>query len=317
MRCNSEQGHLLYLPPYNTCMRKFLEFLVSKVFVINLLIAVVLVLGGFFVVNSYLKSATQHGEKIPVPSLEGKILPQVDSSLTKENLRYQVIDSVFEPSAKPGQVLDQNPQAFMNVKPGRTIYLTINTLTPPEVAMPNLKNMSLRQAVATLEVLGLQLHKLEYEPDICTDCVLKQLFEGEELEPGTLIPKGAGVTLVLGQGMGDAEVQVPYLMGQDLNEAVRTLIDKSLNVGDVVYKDCETRQDSDIAVVFRQSPAFFPGNKLALGNEVSLWFTADTSSVEVIDADSVLRAYEEKGATLSNGNNGSTQRQKQDIDWSN
>lgn len=295
-------------------MRKFLQFLVSRVFVINLVLAIVIVLGAFFAINTYLKNATMHGDKIPVPALIGKNMVQVDSTLLREDLRYEIIDSVFEETAEPGQVLDQTPLAFSDVKPGRTIYLTINTLTPPEVSIPNLKNMSLRQAVATLQVLGLQLHKLEYEPDICTDCVLKQLLGNDLLEPGTMIPKGSAVTLVLGQGMGGAEVQVPYLIGLNLNDAVRALIDKSLNPGDINYIDCDTRQDSNIAIVSRQSPSFYPGNTLAFGNEITLWFTSDTASVEVINADSVLQAYKDNGS-VSIASEDDAQPAQQDIDW--
>ncbi|MGB0166650.1 MAG: PASTA domain-containing protein [Luteibaculum sp.] len=274
-------------------MRKIIEFLASKYFFINLAIAIVIVITIGYFANSYLKGVTKHGDKVQVPALIGRNLVQADSALLSEGLRYQVIDSVFEEGAEPGEVIEQIPAAFQNVKPGRTIYLTINTLTPPNVAIPNLKNMSLRQAVATLEVLGLALHKLEYEPDICTDCVLKQLLGKELLEPGTMVPKGTAVTLVLGQGMGNADVQIPYLIGQSLEEAVRTLIDKSLNVGDVNYTECETKQDSNIAKVYRQSPAFYPGNRLNLGGEISLWFTADTASIKIENADSLLKAYQE------------------------
>lgn len=272
-------------------MRKTLQFLFSKVFFINLAIAVLLVLGIFYSVNGYLKSATKHGEKIPVPLLIGKSTFQVDSILLRENLKFVVIDSVFEQGAEPGEVLEQIPAAFQNVKPGRTIYLTINTLLPPNVSLPNLKNMSLRTAVATLEVLGLKLHKLEYEPDICVDCVLRQQFQGKDIEAGELIPKGSALTLVLGQGTGGADVQIPYLVGLDITQAVRSLIDKSLNVGDVYYENCPTKADSNYAQVFRQSPGFFPGNRLRLGSEISLWFTGDTNAIERVDADSLLNAY--------------------------
>lgn len=276
-------------------MRKFIQFLFTKVFLINLVIAVSLVLIAFYAINAYLKSTTLHGEKIAVPMLIGKTTFQVDSLLLKEDLKYVIIDSVFDETAAPGEVLEQIPTAFQDVKPGRTIYLTINTVQPPNVALPNLKNMSLRTAVATLEVLGLKLHKLEYEPDICVDCVLRQQYQGEDVDAGTLIPKGSALTLVLGQGTGGADVQVPYLIGLNLEEAVRMLIDKSLNVGDVAYEACETRRDSNYAKVMRQVPGFYAGNRLTLGSEISLWFTGDTASVVRLNADSILDAYKNAG----------------------
>src|SRR5207244_4487249 len=94
----------------------------------------------------------------------------------------------------------------------RTIYLTVNAMMPPLVKMPNLVDLTLRQASAKLETYGFKLGTLEYVPDLAKNAVLSQKVKGKKIEPGTLIEKGVTVTLVLGDGLSDNKVSVPRLL---------------------------------------------------------------------------------------------------------
>ena len=59
-------------------MGHFFRFLVSKVFLINLLIALLLISGGLFATLSYLDSYTLHGQEIEVPELVGIHVTETD-----------------------------------------------------------------------------------------------------------------------------------------------------------------------------------------------------------------------------------------------
>ena len=221
---------------------------------------------------SRVESFTDHGFKIEVPDLEGYPLEEIPVILDSLNLRYEVIDSVYNPNNDFGVVLEQIPTPNSNVKENRTIYLTINSEKPPMVSMPNLVNLSLRQALNTLSVLGLESDKLEYRPDICKDCVLDQKINDEKIPPGRKLEKGTKITLVLGKGRTNQLIQIPKLIGMPLEKAVLKLFEKSLNVGAVVaYDFCETAQDSAQAVVFSQKP----DHSVPMGSQVDLWFTCD------------------------------------------
>ena len=60
---------------------KLIKFLFSKVFFLNLLIAGVLLLGGYFYLDSYLEKITNHGEKVVVPSVKKMNINKLNSKL--------------------------------------------------------------------------------------------------------------------------------------------------------------------------------------------------------------------------------------------
>ena len=270
-------------------MKELLAFLKSKTFLVNLIIAIVAVTIGLFALNAWMDSYTDHGEKIEVPKLINLELNEVDSVLSAENLKGIIIDSVYDENSTVSRVLKQDPEPFQPVKTGRKIYLTISSRTAPKVSAPDLVNLSLRQANSTLEVIGFKIDSIEYRPDICSGCVLEQRYNGIILTPGTPLRKGASISLVVGKGMSNERIKMPYLIGQNLNEAIRNLIDKSLNIGGVVFENCETKNDSDKARIYKQNPNFYAGAKVQLGSSIDLFFTSDTASIEVMSQAEINR----------------------------
>lgn len=90
---------------------------------------------------------TRHGQSLTVPHLKGMALDEVDGFLAQRSLRFQVTEEVaYDPEYPPMTVLQQYPQAGSSVKEGRKLYLTLNTKTPPQVAMPHLIDGSVRNA---------------------------------------------------------------------------------------------------------------------------------------------------------------------------
>jgi eukaryotic-like serine/threonine-protein kinase len=168
-------------------------------------------------------------------------------------LQFAVFDSLYEKDSKPNSVLDQNPKPDAKVKENRTIYLTVNAFNPPQFKMPKLVDKSLRQAQIELESYGLVVGQLTYIPDMAQNAVLKQLVDGKEIKPGDLIAKGTAVDLVLGDGLGNTQVEVPFLLNLSLNEAKFVLTASSLNIGAVVFTGGVS--DTSKAVVVRQIPS--------------------------------------------------------------
>ena len=126
----------------------------------------------------FLRIFTRHGQALSVPDLTGYSLEEVDSLLTERNLRFHVVDSVYNTNFPRGSVTDQNPHPEFKVKENRTIFLTINAFNPEFISMPNVVGVSLRQATAIIETAGLKIGKLIYVPDIAKDNVLKQRLMG-------------------------------------------------------------------------------------------------------------------------------------------
>lgn len=256
---------------------KFLRFFKSKWLYINLLIAVVLLGGIGWGLLKYLDSYTLHGETITVPDLKNYQVAEVEKIMTEKGLRFLVVDSVYDSKKAGGAVMEQEPKAHRQVKHNRTIYLTVNALLPPQVKMPDLVDLSLRQAIAQLESGGLKAGKLTYVPDIAFNAVIKQEFKGEIIKPGDMIVKGSVIDLVLGEGESNEMVPVPYLVNLTLEEAIAAISAASLNQGTII-PDAPIK-DSTSARVYKQIPGYSSEGMINLGRAVDLFITESPTKI--------------------------------------
>lgn len=235
----------------------------------NLLLAAAFVTVIVAAVSLFLSVVTRHGEEIAVPDFTGMTIEEAGAVASSANLKAVVTDSVYVRRMRPGAVYMQNPKAGSNVKKGRKIRLTTNTMAPKEVYMPSLVGVSLRQAKAELLRNGLALGKLIYVKDIATNNVLRQQRYGFDIEAGAPVSSGTRIDLVLGLGNDDM-TQVPDLGGKSYMQALDIIQDNSLNVGRMRFgSGIKDYADSVNAVVRSQNPAPGPARK---GSEVSLYF---------------------------------------------
>src|SRR3546814_8699906 len=105
------------------------------------------------------------------------------------------------------------------VKSGRSIYLNVVSTEEPVVKLPDLINVSKREAEAVLQSYGVQVKELVYRRDEARDMVLEVEYQGKKIEPGTELPKDAEMVLYRGDGFGSEIVLVPACTGLELSEA--------------------------------------------------------------------------------------------------
>lgn len=247
----------------------FLRFVFSKVFLKQLLILFGIVIILLILINLWLKSYTNHGEYITVPDFSGLMYDEVNDYAEQRDLQAVIIDSVYDNAKVKGSVVSQDPLPNSLVKGNRKIYLTIISMSTEMIKMPNLLDLTLRQAVATLETYGLKPGKLNYVPHIAVNAVLKQEYRGREIAPGKLIEKGSKISLTLGQGLRDEKTQVPFLLGKTREEAINILHASSLNVGAEFY---EAGAGENKAFVSRQRPVYSANAYVYLGTSIDLWY---------------------------------------------
>lgn len=281
-------------------MRYLLAFFTSKTFLLQVVLAIVLFVGLYFGVNAWMRDYTDRGQNVELPNVKGKTLEQATAVLKNMNLRIEVIDSVFSEDRLPGEVVKQIPDAFQMVKSNRIVYTVINSLRPPLVAMPDVINQSRRESISTLEALGFKITEFEYQPDICTDCILDVQIAGNTVPTGTELPKGTELKIVLGKGVSNDFTELPYLIGKHLGDAITRSLEHTLNIGAVIYEDCATAEDTNNAVVIKQSPGYAieESVELRLGSEIDLWLSIDPNKLHVQNVDSLraaLQADEEEG----------------------
>lgn len=254
----------------------FLGFLFRKNFYIHLGISVILSLILLLVVILLLRSYTRHGEAFIVPDLEGLTLGELHQNEATRVFNILVTDSVFDNSLMPGSVIKQNPSAGSKAKEGRTIYLTVVSYTPKMSVMPELKDLTVRQAVTTLRTSGLKIRKLLFTPYFAGNSVLGQYFNGDTLVAGTEILEGSEIDLLAGLGENQ-KARVPFVVGLTRDEASGALQMASFNAGRAHYLDQPNPMHSK---VYRQYPQWnvemFPGDSVTLYFRSDLAFNFDS-----------------------------------------
>jgi len=258
------------------------NFILSKLFLKNLGYAIIIVAGGILILLIWMNFYTRHGQARPVPEFVGLTMEQTVKLAKKSRLRYQVIDSIYTAAVPRGCIAEQNPKPGFKVKKWRTVVLTINAFHPEMVAMPNLVDLSLRQAEALIESSGLEIGLLRYKPDLSINVVLDQLYNGIKIQPGDSIQKGSVVDLLLGKGLSNQRSPVPSLIGLKLDPARNKILGSSLNLGTFVYDNTiKTGADTTNAFVYKQIPEFKVESTLQLGSAIYLWLTVDAAKLKV------------------------------------
>jgi eukaryotic-like serine/threonine-protein kinase len=258
------------------------NFILSKVFIKNLGFAIVIVVGVIMMLLIWLNFYTRHGQARPVPDFIGLTMEQTAKLAKKSRLKYQIIDSVYTTIVPSGCVAEQNPKPGFKVKKWRNIVLTINAFNPEMVAIPNLVDLPIRQALALIESSGLKMGEPKYKPDLSVNIVLEQLYNGKKIIEGDSVQKGSVIDLVLGKGLSNQRTSVPDLLGMNLEPARNKILVSSLSLGTFVYDSTIVNGDDTLnAFVYKQNPEFKDDASLQLGSAIYLWLTVDSAKLPV------------------------------------
>lgn len=144
-----------------------------------------------------LRFYTRHSNKIQVPEITGMQIEAATAKLGDEGLEAVVTDTMYMADKKEFTVLDQNPKPNSEVKSGRKIYVVISSNTPPEVEVPDMKDLSEREARAQLEARGLKVGKIIQVPQF--GGVLGLSHKGQAIPPRTKVPKGTTIDIRVGR----------------------------------------------------------------------------------------------------------------------
>jgi eukaryotic-like serine/threonine-protein kinase len=247
----------------------FKNYTLADVFKHITVIVVIVALMLFFFFFVYLPTTTNHGETIQVPNIKGMKLNEVEAFLEDHHLRSFVNDSSYDADREPFVVTVQEPAAGSRVKEGRKIYLTYNMKTPPTIKMPKLVDLSVKAAQMILKSHGLRLGEIKSVPDLAQNSVLKQVVNGKDVAPGAPVAKGAVVDLVIGDGLGNAQFQIPNVVGMPVDEATTLLVGAGLQLGVTQYMNPTNGEPE--GTVLRQRPAASPGAMIRVGELVDIW----------------------------------------------
>ena len=253
----------------------------TKFVVTNILIAAGVAVVLFVSVVIWLRHYTLHGKEVTIPQVTGMTQEEAEIVLRGSGLYLVVVDSTYSDKAPLGTVVEQTPPALSHAKPDRPVYVVMNARTKQLIPLPELHDVSYRQAEATLRSIGLRVAKVEYEPSLYPDNVLDVRAGGMSLNEGTRLPEGSGVTLVVGRRQGNSMVTVPSLLGMSLAQARSTLLKMGLTIGAYQYDVEPTPETLERYIIYQQSPT--EGATLQEGSTVNIRLTTDIERAIISD----------------------------------
>lgn len=270
---------------------KAFKFLTKGAFYLNLLIIIALVIIIIEVAFFSLKGYTRHGEEILVPDFIGL---NCDSILEKysDDFNFIMLDSVYTKTLPEGSFYQQDPHHDSKVKKGRNLYFVKVSEAPEKVVMPNLRNLSLRQALVLIKANGLKVSELEFVEHFAKNAVVEQLYKGDTIEPGSEIIKGSELKLLVGYGRDDKKTHLPNLMTMKKGSVKNSIIEASLNLGNEIFMD---NDDDANYRVYKMEPAYDIETLVLLGSKVDVWYR----SANQFDFDSYGRELYKKDSVLS------------------
>lgn len=177
------------------------KYLTSGVFFAQILAAMAIVAAVAYLFFHWITYTTHHGQEITVPNLAKLSAEQAEEKLYALDLDYIILDTVdFRADYPKLTIVEQEPKAGSKVKEGRKIYIKINASKYTMVSLPDLVEKTYRQAVPTLQAVGLQEGEITYKPYLGKDMVLEMRMNGKKLKAGDKILKSSKIDLVLGDG---------------------------------------------------------------------------------------------------------------------
>jgi beta-lactam-binding protein with PASTA domain len=215
---------------------------------------------------------TRHGVTVSVPDAENLAYEQAARVLEQQNLQTEKVLQRFNPELPRDVVVDQQPRANRSVKPGRRVYLTVNSGETPYYKVPDLIHLSRRQAINQIEATQLEVGEIRVDsiPSPYKNTVTRQ-----EPAPEDSVQQGTEIDLWVSPGQGDRFLEVPQLTGRYLREADSLLRTNNLQI--LIMTDTSEVEQKDSLKVTRQYPQ--AGENVREGSEIRV--TADTTQVEI------------------------------------
>ena len=177
------------------------NFLTSKVFLKQIIIALIVTVIVVFAVMKWLNSTTNHDQKIQVPDLTKKLVNKAETELEALTLTYVIVDTVdYKPDYPPYAIVQQDPLPKAFVKENRKIYIKLNAGGYDDINLPDLIQKTKRASESMLKSVGLEVGEVTYKPYLAKDVVLEMRQNGKKVKAGDKVKKASKIDLVLGDG---------------------------------------------------------------------------------------------------------------------
>lgn len=201
------------------------------------ILAVIILFVVVFLFNSVLMPLyVGHNKLVKVPSVIGLSFDNAKKVLDEADLEGVQGDIKYDASKPIGTILEQNPPSEQLVKEGRRIYLSVSG-GEQVYDVPNLVGRTVRESKFALAQRNLELLEVgtktlaQYPPGI----VISQIEQA-----GAMVKKGTRIGVVVSTGMETGNLKVPELIGKNVEEAKKLILQNKLSIGKINYQPSTT-----------------------------------------------------------------------------
>lgn len=249
--------------PLPSRVRPLIDYFKNRYLWAGFLGLVLVGFAGLMLFNEVLMPTyTRHDVAVTVPDVTSANMEQALALLEQQGLTAETVE-LRKPNVPRDVIIDQNPAGGSRVKPGRRIWLTINSGDTTTVIVPNLESLPVREAQNHLIIN--ELIVADVLPDSIPSAHANTITR-QDPEAGTHVPPRTPVTLWYSTGLGDTFVEVPNVVGMGISEARQFLLDRNLR--SIVLGSLSGPTQNLVVAVAGQSPA--PGASVREGHEVRL-----------------------------------------------
>ena len=230
---------------------------------------------------------TTDSEATIVPKCVDKMQEEGIALLEEAELEYKIKEDK-DSSKEIGIILRQTPEDGAKVDKGTVITLYVN-VADETVEMPDVIDVSLENARNQLEALGLKV-KVE---NIYSDTVDENDIVKTSPKKGEDVKLGSTVTLYVSKGKENKKVEMPDLVGKDIDDAKYVLTKAKLEVGAI------EKQHSDIykkdEVIWQSEDA---GDEIKEGTKINLVISLGPEETEPEETETQTEAPQTGYATV-------------------
>lgn len=197
---------------------------------VALLVLIALGFGASYFLNDLLNVKT-----VKVPYIVGKTEEEARNELKDLGLKMEIRESQSNPLFKAGTIISQYPTDGTENKVTNPV-LVVLSLGPEETEVPYLINLSSAEAELELQLAGLEVGEVTPE---YSETVTVGVVKDQDPQPGIMVDQGTSVNLVVSAGPKLEEINVPPVVGLDLQTAKTRLQNAGMILADPFYQESD------------------------------------------------------------------------------
>jgi eukaryotic-like serine/threonine-protein kinase len=200
------------------------------------------------------------GANVEVPDVRGMTYEEAADELEKVGLKISEGDLVYSSEYELGEVVSTDPTPGSMAKTNSTVE--VNICKGAEAGtVPDLIDKTLDEATDLIERYGFKLGNVETKVSSKPkDTVIEQDPKG-----GAETTPGGYINIVVSDGTGKEEAEVPYLIGKDVETAKQLITTAGFVVGEITYG---ASSEYDLGQVTKQQ--YEAGAMLAKGSTIDI-----------------------------------------------